>query len=160
VYEQSPVTKRIREKLPLAVQPFLFSFNSEPSPSNSSSTWADNEDASFFASDVGSSALSSTDTNSSHVSPAASSSSESDPSGESDPPTPQDRSNSDMELAPFRKESPQPHQPEPTATSTLSFLPSMRIPSIPRPLDIPLSSTSPEHFRVSDTTSSELDMSL
>lgn len=164
MYEQNPVTKRIREKLPPAVQPFLFSFNSGPSPSGSSS-WVDNDDASLSASeiassDIGGSVHSPTGTNSSQVSPEASNSPESDTPDESDPPTPPERSNSEMQLTLFREESPQPHQPRPTTISTFSLLPSLRFPSISRQLHTPLSFMDPEHLQISDTSLSELDLSL
>ena len=157
MYEQSPVTKRIREKLPAAVQPFLFSFKSEPSPSGSSSQ-VDGEDASLSASDIGDSVFFST--SSSHVSPRESRSPESDTADESDPPTTQERSISETQLVPFREGSPQPHQPQSTMISTFSFPPSLRLLSIPRQLHTPLSFLGPEHLQVSDTSSSELDLSL
>ena len=155
MYEQSPVTKRIREKLPAAVQPFLFSFKSEPSPSGSSSR-VDGEDASLSTSDIGDSVFPST--SSSHVSPRESRSPESGAADESDPPTTQERSNSETQLVPFREEPPKSHQPQPTAISTFSFLSSLRFPSIPRQFFTPL--LGQEHLQVSDTTSSELDLSL
>ena len=46
------------------------------------------------------------------------------------------------------------------AISTFSILSSLWFPSIPRPLHTPLSFLGPEHFQVSDTTSSELDFTL
>ena len=152
MYEQSPVTKRIREKLPAAVQPFLFSFKSEPSPSGSSS-WV--EDAPPSTSDLVSPDISDSiffSTSSSHVSP--------EESDEPDPPTAQGRLNSEMQLVPFRDESPKLHQPRPTAISTFSPLPSLRFLSVPRQLHTPLSFFGPEHLQVSDTSSSELDLSL
>jgi len=39
VYERSPATQRTWKKLPAAVQPILFSFKSEPSPCDLSSSW-------------------------------------------------------------------------------------------------------------------------
>jgi hypothetical protein len=152
VYEQNPVTKRIRKKLPPAVQPFLFSFNSESSPSGSPS-WLDNEDASISTSDI----TSLTNTNSSHVSPGSSHSSR---SNKSNSPIPQERSTSEMQLVQLREESPELHNFQPTATPTFLFPPSLGFPSIPRQLHIPLYTSSPERFQISDTTSSELDLSV
>ena len=164
VYEQNPVTKRIREKLPAAVQPFLFSFKREPSPCGSSSR-VNSEDTSLSTSDVASSDIggfvfSSTDTSSSRVSLEEHRSPESDATDKSDPLTTQERSNSETQLVPFREESPKPHQPQPIAISTFSFLPSLRFPSIPRQLRTPLRFFGPEHLQVSDKTPSELDLSL
>ena len=161
VYEQNPVTKRIRKKLPPAVQPFLFSFKSESNPHDSSS-WLDREDASLStsdiaSSDIGGSVFSSTNTHSSRVSPESSRSSQSD---KSDSPTPQESSISEIQLVPFREESPKIHQPQPTTTPNFSFLPSLRLPSIPRQLHIPLQSLGPEHLQISDQTPSELDLSV
>ena len=68
------------------------------------------------------------------------------------------RSNTEMQLMPFREETPRPHQP--SAEFFFSFHPCLRFPSIPRPLHIPWSYSAPERFQVSDTTSSELDFSL
>jgi len=162
VYEQNPVTNRIRKKLPPAVQPFLFSFNSESSPYDSSSSWPDNEDASLSAldiasSDIGRSSFSSANTNSSHVSPESSHSSQSD---RSDSPISQERSTSETQLVPFREESPKFHKPQPTTTPIFSFPPYLKFPSIPRQLHIPLYFSGPERFQISDTTSSELDLSV
>ena len=153
------MTKRIRKKLPPAVQPFLFSFKSEPNPS---SPWLDNEDVSLSTSDVApsdtsGSVFSSANTNSSCVSPESSRSSQSD---KSDSPILQERSTSEIQLAPLREESPMVHQPQPITTPAFSFLPSLRFSPIPRPLHLPLESSGPERFQVSDTTSSELDLSV
>ena len=162
MYEQSPVTKRTRDKLPPAVQPFVFSFKAEPSPYGSPPPRENSEDTSLPTSniaspDTSSSAFSPTDTNSSSLSPEASCSPESDKPDESDLPAPNERSNTEMQLMPFREESPRPHQP--STESTFSFHPHLQFPSIPRPLRMPWSSSAPERFQVSDTTSSELDLS-
>ncbi|KAF9643250.1 hypothetical protein BDM02DRAFT_3123697 [Thelephora ganbajun] len=163
VYEQSRTVQRMREKLPAAAQPFLFSFKSEPSPCDSSSSWVTSEDSSLSASDIASpdtssSAFSSTDPTSSRASPEGSCSPESGTLDESDPPTPQETSNSETQLVPFREESPEPHQP--ATIPAFSFLPSLRFPSIPRQLHMPLSLYDPERFQISDTTTSELDLSF
>lgn len=162
VYEQNPVTKRIRKKLPPAVQPFLFSFNSESSPQDSSSSWPDNEISSLStldipSSDIGGSSFSSANTNSSHASPESSHSPQSD---RSDSPISQERSTPETQLVPFREESPKLHKPQLTTTIMSSFPPYLKFPSIPRQLHIPLYYSGPERFQVSDTTSSELDLSV
>jgi len=162
VYEQNAVTKRIRKKLPPAVQPFLFSFNSESSPQDSSSSWLDNENASLStldiaSSDIGGSSFSSANTNSSRVSPESSHSPQSDGS---DSPTSQERSTPETQLVSFREESPKHHKPQPTTTPIFSFPSYLKFPSIPRQLHIPLHFSGPERFQVSDTTSSELDLSV
>ena len=82
---------------------------------------------------------------------------ESDTPDELEPPVPQEWVIPEMELVPFQ-ESPKPHQR--ASMSTFSVLPSLRLLSIPRPLRTPLSFLDPEHFQVSDTTSSELDLGL
>ena len=140
VYE---ATKRTRKELPAVVQPFLYLFKSEPG-SRDSPSQVDSEDTSLstsgiVSSDIGGSAFPPTD---------------------NDPPTPQKSSSSETQLVPFREESPKPHQPQPSTISTFSFLPSLRLSSIPRQLHTPLSVLDPKHFQVSDTTPSELDLSL
>ena len=137
-------TKRIRrELLPAAVQPFLYLFKSEPG-SRDSPSQVDSEDTSLSTSGIVSSDIGGS------VSPPT----------DNDAPTPQKRSSSETQLVPFREESPKPHQSQPTAISTFSFLPSLRFSSIPRQIHTPLSVLDPEHFQVSDTTPSELDLSL
>ena len=159
VYEQSRMTERMREKLPTAVQPFLFSFKSEPSPSGSSPPWANNESSSPpttdpALSDTGSSAPSPTGPD---FSPTESRLPESDTPDEFEAPTPSEGSISETGLVPFHEGSPVPHQP--TTTSTLSLPPSFQFSPIPRQLPMSLSFLGPEHFQVSDTTSSERDLS-
>ena len=159
VYEQSPVTKHVREELSPVVQPFPFPFSSEPNPLGSPSSRINNKDASLStsgvaSSDIGRTVFSSTDTNLPR-----------DPleksrSPEPDPPAPHEGSNSEMQLVHFREESPRPHQPRPTAIFTFSLLPSLRFPSIPRQLHTPLSFMGPENLQVSNTALSELDLSL
>ena len=82
---------------------------------------------------------------------------ESDTLYEPEPPTPQEWTIPEMKLVPFQQSS-KPDQR--TTTSTFSVLPSLQLLSIPRPLPTLLSPLSPEHSQVSDTTSSELDLSL
>jgi len=131
VNERNLVTKRIH-KLPPVVQPPLSTF------------------------DICGSVFSSTNANSSHVSSESSRSPQPD---KSDSPIPQERSTSEMQLVPFREESPKFHQPRSTGTPIFFIHPSLRFPSICQ-LHIPLQPPGPKHLQVSDTTSSELDLSL
>ena len=153
MYERSSTANHIREKLPAAVQPFLSSFESEPSPSGSSPL-VNSQGTSLLTSDVTSSdicdsAPASVHANSSRVPP--------EPDA-ANPPTAQEGSISETQLVPFREPpKPYPHQ---STTASSFFLPSLRFPSIPRQLHTPLSSFGPGYFQVSDTTSSELDLSL
>lgn len=78
-------------------------------------------------------------------------------SPEFEPPVPRERTVTELELVPLQ-EPPSPLQP--ATTPIPSVLPSLRFLSIPRQLHTSLSFLGPEHFQVSDTTSSELDMSL
>ena len=144
MYEQSLVTEGVHEEVSTTVQ-----LPSEPSAGGSSSL-VDGEDALLSASDIGDSVFFST--SSSHVPPRESHSLESDAADESDPPTAQERSNSETQLVAFREGSPQPHQPQSTTTSTFSFPPSIRLLSIPRQLRTPLPPLGPEHLQVSDTS--------
>jgi len=156
VYEQNPVTQRMRKKLPAAVQPFLFSFKSEPNPGGSRSSLATSE-CDGASPDTSTSAFSS-NPNSSNFSQQETTSPDSGVLGEFGPPVPRERSNPEMQLVPFRGESPEPHQP--ATISTFSPLSSLRFASIPRPLHTQLSLLSPEHLQISDTTSPDLDLSL
>jgi len=161
VYERNLETQRTWKKLPAAAQPFIFSFESEPSPCDSS-PWVISDNHSLPIPDNAPSGANnsvfSSCPNSSNASQKQSSSPDSGVLDEFEPPVPQERSNPGMQLVPFRGESPKPHQP--ATTSTFSFLPSLRFASIPRPFHTPLSILNPECFQVSDTTSSELDLSL
>jgi len=159
VYERSLAIQRTREKLPAAIQPFLFSFRSGPRPYDPAVT---SDDLSLSTPDNAPSGASSpvfsSRLNSSNVSPNESSSSDSDTLDEFEPHIPRERSNPGMQLVPFRGEYPMPHQP--ATISTFSLLSSLRFASIPRPLHTQLSLLSPEHLQISDTTPSELDLSL
>ena len=65
----------------------------------------------------------------------------------------------ETKLVPFQRGDPNLSQP--TTISTFSFLPSLRFPSIPRQLHIPLSLFDPDRFQVSVVmTPSELDLVL
>ena len=152
MYERSSAAKHIREKLPAVVQPFLSSFESGPSPGGSSplvnSQGASLPTSDVTSSDIGGSAAASADTNLTRVPP--------EPDA-ANPPAAQEGPNLETQVVPFQEPSkPYPHQ----STTAPSFLPSLRFPSIPRQLDTPLSSFGSEYFQVSDTTSSELDLSL
>ena len=160
-YDQSRAMKRTREKLPADAQPFLFSFKYAPNPRESSSSWAASEDTGLPAFDMsspesGSSGSPSTCSTSPQVSPEKPPFVEPDTPGSLDPPTPQQGSPG-MQLVPFGGDSPEPLHLEMT---TLSSLPFLQSPSIPRPLYMPFCPMNPEYFQISDTTSSELDLSL
>jgi hypothetical protein len=162
VYEQNPVTKRIREKLPPAVQPFLFSFESKPNPRRSSTPQTDSRDASCSTSsipspDSGGTVSSPGEECSPSASPEASRSSESDTLNESDPPVLEESPSSETQLLAFQEESPQPRRP---STEPAFYIhPYLQSPPVPRPLNLPLSSLDPERFQVSVTAVSELDLS-
>ena len=160
VYEQNPVTKRIREKLPPAVQPFLFSFESRPSPRRSSTPQADSQTASCSTSNTTSpdsgDAVSPGEESSPSASPEASHPPESDIPNESDPPVLEESPNSETQLVSFREDLPQSHQP--STESTFYVHPYLQSLHIPRPLNFPLP-LDPERSRVSFTTTSELDLS-
>ena len=159
MYEQSRIMQRKREKLPADAQAFLFSFKCKPSPSDSSSSWVTSEDTSFSASNPSSpeNAASPTPQPSSPVSPEVSRYSGCDTPDELNSPTPQKQSNPETQLMSLRGESPYPHQTDGTPTFSLSFSP---MSSIPRPLHVSFPVSNPEHFQISDTTSSESDLSL
>jgi len=76
---------------------------------------------------------------------------------ELEPLAPQEWTTPEMKLVPFQ-EPPKPHQH--VTTSTFSILPSLQFFPIPRPLRTTLSLFGSEHFQVSDTTPSELDLAL
>lgn len=84
--------------------------------------------------------------------------SESDTPDEFGSPTTRERSTPEMNLVPFREESPKPHQP--VVIPSFSLLPSLRLPSVPRQLHTSLSFLGSEHFQISDITSSGLDLKL
>jgi len=80
------------------------------------------------------------------------------PSPERESPVPCKRATPETNIVSTREESSRPLQP--ATAPNLSVPPSIRFLSIPRQLHTLLSFLGPEHFQVSDTTSSELDMTL
>jgi hypothetical protein len=64
------------------------------------------------------------------------------------------------EIVIFREAAPKPHDHAYAAESSFSIHLSIRLPSIPRGPRVPPSLLGPELLQVSDTTSSELDLSL
>ena len=83
---------------------------------------------------------------------------ESDGPDEFEPPISRERPTSEMNLVPFREESPKPHQP--AKILSFSLLPSLRLPSTLHQLHTPVPFLYPEYFQVSETTSSGLDLKL
>jgi hypothetical protein len=157
VYGQSPVLRRMAQKSkPVGTSRSPPSYESGLSPS-SLSRWT-NEDLSLFnrsfaPSDTSSSTSSSTDSTPSRVS-----SRELDTPGEFGTHIPGDGSMSEVVL--FREAAPKPRGYTVATGSSLFVHPSVRPPSIPRGPQIPLSFIDPELLRVSDATSSELNLSL
>ena len=148
----------MRDKFPTDIQPFLSSFECEPSACYSSSSVVANEDSRSSVSDAlssetGSFVPPSTWPTMSAVSPESSRRSESDPPGDS--PALYQKSSPETQLVPFRGDF-----PEPEGTSDFSFLSSLQLSSVPRPLDMSCPLMNPQLFQISDTTPSELDLSL
>lgn len=155
-YEQIQVKQRKRKK-PLAIsQPLPFSSKNEqspcrlPSPRTDSISLSTPDVAPPDTSSSVPSSLSDFSTRASHLS-------DSGNLDKFEPPILRERMILEMSLVPFQK-SPKPRQP--ATIPTFSVLPSLRILSIPRPLHTSLLFLGPEHFQVSDTTSSELDLTL
>lgn len=159
VYEQSRIMQRKGEKLPADAQAFLFSFKCKPSPSDSSSSWVTSEDASLSASNPSSpeAMASPTPQPSSPVPPEMSRYSGCDAPEELSSPNRQKQSNLETQLVSLRGESPNNHQTDGTPTLSFAFSP---LSSVPRPLPLSFPLLNPEHFQISDTTSSESDLSL
>ena len=152
----------IRKKLPAAPQTFPFSSKNEPSPHPSPPFPTNSEDPSPPPPDIASpgarsSVFPSLDQTLSDSSARESYLPEPGMLDEFKPPAPQKWTIPEMELVPFQ-ESPKPRRR--TTMSIFSPLPSLNLLSIPRPLRTSLSFLGPEHFQVSDTTSSELDLDL
>ena len=165
VYEQGRVKQPARKLPSPTVQSFSFPLKSKLKPSprrppprvNSEETSPSTPD--IASPDIRPSALSL-----SHRTPSNSSScrsesrfSESDTPDGSEPPVPREWTIQEMKLAPFQ-EPPKPRQL--AMISISSVLPSPRFYFIPRTLSMSLSFLGPEHFQVSDITSSELDLKL
>ena len=154
VYERRRVKRRVREEPLAAAQTSPFSLESRSSLSRSPSR-VDSEGSS--PSSTSNSVFSLPGRTLSDSSKSECRSSESDTPYEPETPIPQEKATPEMTLVPFQGST----KPRQLATmSTFSIPSSLRFFSIPRPLRVSLSSLSPEHFQVSDTTSSELDMAL
>lgn len=156
VYEQSQIKKGTCKKSPTIARALPFSSKIERTlyrlPSlrvNGASLSAPD----IAPSDAGSymlSNLSNVPTTSSHLS-------DFDMLDKLEPLAPRERVILEMELVPFQK---YPKPCLPATIPTLSVLPSLRFLSIPRPLHTSLHLLGPEHFQISDTASSELDLAL
>ena len=145
----------MRERPPAATQRFPFSFDSKSSLCRSPPSRVSSEDPSPPS--TCRSVFSLTDRTLSSLSPSQCHPLESDTLYELERPVPRQNTTPETTLVAFQ-ESPKPRQ---LATiSTFSVLSSLRFSPIPRPLRTSLSFLGQEHFQISDTTSSELDMSL
>jgi hypothetical protein len=142
------------------------SHESESSPCNSSfsrlTTWT-SEDLSLFSlslapSSTGYPTSSSTNSTPSPVSPGEYPVLEPETIGEFGPRIPREGSASELVL--FREATPKPHDHTLAVVSPFSIHPFVRLPSIPRGVQAPLSLLDPEFLQASDRTSSELDLSL
>ena len=161
MYEQSRVKQRVRKKPPASAQT-LPSSKSKPNPHRSPPSPVNSEDPSPPSPDIHppgtrSSVPSLSEPTLSNSPARESCFPESDALDELEPPAPQEWTISETKLVPFQ-ESLKPHQR--ATTSIFSVLPSLQLLSIPRPLRTSLSFLCPEHFQVSDTTPSELDLAL
>jgi len=169
VYERSRVKQRMSSKPPIKQPPtpaqtLPFSSGGEPSPHRSPPSRVNSKDSSptpptpdIDPPGTRSPVFSLSDPTLSNSSARESYFPKSDTLDELEPPVPQEWTAPEMNLVPFR-ESPKPHQR--ARISIFSVLPSLRFQSIPRPLCTSLSFLDPECFQVSDTTSSELDLTL
>ena len=155
VYEREREVQRMRDKLPAGVQPFLSSFKCEPEPCDPLSSQATDEGSCLSATD-----LVSPDANS-LISSSVGSALSLVSLGSSrclDSPAPQERSGPETQGVHSREDFLRLHQPE--NTPTFSFLSPLHLLSVPRPLDVSFPLMNPECFQISDTTSSELDLTL
>jgi len=148
-------------KRPLtAAQTLPFSSKSKPGPRGSSPSWVNSEGFLLSTPDVASSdtcgtVFSLTDQNPPNLSARESSLPEFDTLD--GPPGIVPISETQL----VRSRGGYPNPPQPAPIPTFSILPSLRLPSVPRQLHIPLSLFNPERFQVSAvTTSSELDWVL
>ena len=130
VYEQSRVKTRIREKSPAAAQAHPLPSKDERNPCRSRS-WVNSQVPSISA--------------------------PSSDSPEFEPPVPREGTIPELKLVPIQEP---PRLLLPAATPTPSVLPSLQFLTVPHQLHTSLSFLGPEHFQVSDTTPSELDMAL
>ena len=162
VYERGRAKQPVPKKQPTTVQTLPSSFKSKQSPHCSSPSRVNSEDPAPPTPDIASAdtchpafslvdrTLSSSSRNESHFLG-------SDTLDRFEPPVPREWTITTMKLLPFQEP---PKCGQHTTRSIFSLLPSLHLHSIPRPLRMSLSLLSPEHFQVSDTTSSELDLSL
>ena len=156
VYEQRQIKQRTRKKPPATARALPFSSKNERTPRRLPSPRMNSVSLSppdMALSDTDSSLLS----NLSNVPTKPSHLSDFDALDKFEPPAPRERVILEMKLVPFQKY-PKPHQP--ATIPTFSVIPSLRLLSIPRPLHTSLQFLGPEHFQISDTTSSELDLTL
>ena len=159
MYEQSPLLRRGVDKSRPTDTVQSPSYESESSPSFSLLRLTSEDRSLFFealdSSDTGGSTSSSTNSTPSHVSPGEHSTPELETAGEFRPRTPREGPMSEIVL--FREAAPKLRDCTFPPVSSFSIHQFVQLPSIPRGLHIPLD---PELFQVSDTTSSELDLSL
>ena len=157
VREKSPMKWRgVCEGPSAAAQ--AFSFENEPSPRTSSSSWVNSEGVPLSTpdvalTDVGDSPFPSTDQDSPTFPRKISLPEFDTPYGLRPPEIGQ---TSGAEPMPFRGVHPNPTQP--ITIPAISFLPSLWFSYMPPPLPTPLSSLGSENFQFSNATSSELDM--
>jgi hypothetical protein len=149
VYGRDPVLQRVAQKSkPTDTLRSPHSHKSELSPS-SSSQWTSKDlspsNQSLPPSDTSSSTSSYPNSTLSRVSPR-------------EPNTPREGSMSGVVL--FRKAVPKPRSRTLVVLPSISIHPFVWLPSIPRGLQLPLSFIDPEVLRISDATSSELNLSL
>jgi len=130
VYEHSRMKTRISEEPAAAAQAYPFSSEDEVNPCRSPS-WVNSQVSSLTASSIN--------------------------SPEFEPPVPREGTIPELKLVPIQEP---PRLLLPAATPTPSVLPSLQFLTVPHQLHTSLSFLGPEHFQVSDTTSSELDMAL
>jgi hypothetical protein len=163
VYEERPPLQRVAKKArPIDTIRSPPSYKDKFSLGSSLSRLTSEErslfDQSLDPSDARGSTSSSTNSTPSFVSPGKHPTPEIETAGEFGPRTPREGSMSEIVI--FREAAPKPHDHAYAAESSFSIHLSIRLPSIPRGPRVPPSLLGPELLQVSDTTSSELDLSL
>ena len=157
VYGRDPVLQRVAQKSkPADTLRFPHSYKSELSPS-SSSQWTSKDLSPFNQSLAPSDTSSSTSSYPNSTLSRVSSREPITPRGPG-PRTPGEEYMSGVVL--FRKSAPKPRNRTFVALPSISIHPFVWLPSIPRGLQLPLPFIDPEVLRVSDTTPSELNLSL
>lgn len=155
-YGQKRAAQSTRNKFPDDARPFLLSFKCEPNPFNSPSSLVVNEDSlssNIVTSETGSRVPSST------RSTLSSFSSENPHCLEpEESPVHQKKTSPETQLVSFKENLANPCQQ--CNTPTFSFLPSLHLSFVPRPLNVSFPLINPEYFQISGTTFSELDLSL